>query len=365
MKFKITVNDKFRIVSSKYYNSTLNLETGFFCRWGRTKDENPIMAPACEILDLEISAGKCLGCSFCYKGNSDKDEIKYMSFDIFKQVFNKVNTGILGQCALGITSLDANPQTFDIMWYLRSNKVIPNITINGRNIKDQEITELANVCGAVAVSHYNDKDCFDTIHKLSEARKEDKATLQQINIHQILCEEKYEDCVSLLHKIHENPQLHSELGAIVLLSLKPRGPRNKLMPIQDTEKVMRLMDLAEELKIQIGFDSCSSPSVFKWAEKVGRKKEIIQCADPCESGLFSWYVNVEGKAYPCSFCEGVGDWRTGIDLLQVSDFTDIWFHTRIVEWRNKLLNSSQSCSTCSMRSECRSCPIFDITPCKK
>jgi len=51
---------------SKDYNYVFNKETGFFARWGETKEADPEKAPFPEILDLEISSGECSGdCKFC------------------------------------------------------------------------------------------------------------------------------------------------------------------------------------------------------------------------------------------------------------------------------------------------------------
>lgn len=67
MKFKVIDSVDVKMVSSPDYNFSFNKKSGFFARWGKTRDEDPVMAPAPEILDLEISyGGKCMGnCKFC------------------------------------------------------------------------------------------------------------------------------------------------------------------------------------------------------------------------------------------------------------------------------------------------------------
>lgn len=62
-------NDK-KIVKSENYNYQFDKKTGYFARWGKTKDDNPEYAPAPEILDLEIT-DICEGingkvCPFCF-----------------------------------------------------------------------------------------------------------------------------------------------------------------------------------------------------------------------------------------------------------------------------------------------------------
>ena len=57
---KLLENDELKIVKSKKYNYFFNKKTGFFARWGETKEDDPIMAPAPEIADIEITT-KCNG----------------------------------------------------------------------------------------------------------------------------------------------------------------------------------------------------------------------------------------------------------------------------------------------------------------
>jgi len=56
-----------KVLVSKEYNYTFNKITGHFCRWGKTKEDDPSFSPfGPEILDIEISQGKCSGnCPFC------------------------------------------------------------------------------------------------------------------------------------------------------------------------------------------------------------------------------------------------------------------------------------------------------------
>ena len=44
-------------VISRDYNYLFNKKSGYFARWGKTKEDDPQLAPFPEILDLEISSG--------------------------------------------------------------------------------------------------------------------------------------------------------------------------------------------------------------------------------------------------------------------------------------------------------------------
>jgi len=84
-----------KIVRSKKYNYQFNKETGFFARWGKTKKDDPQMAPTPEILDIEVTT-KCTGittpdgknhlCKFCYKSNTPDGN--NMLFETFKKILD-------------------------------------------------------------------------------------------------------------------------------------------------------------------------------------------------------------------------------------------------------------------------------------
>lgn len=351
---RIKENKDIKICTSKDYNFIFNKHDGTFYRWGKTKENDPLFAPSAEIADIEISSGKCIGCSFCYKDNSNLAPNVYMSFERYKQIFNKINVGILTQIAFGITTLDSNPDLWKIMKYTRDNGVIPNITINGYNTTNDDIIKLASICGAVAVSHYNDDNCFNTIKKLTDAG------LKQVNIHKLLSSQTYDECLTLVDKIKNDKRLE-KLNAIVFLTLKPKGKRNHYTSISFAQ-YSSLIKKVQQSGINFGLDSCGAPMLLKVIEKTDQIS-IVDAIDPCESSLFSIYIDVTGTVYPCSFSVGQGEWKNGITIDQQTDFIkDIWLSEKINKWRGSLIASSDSC-LCSMKKYCRKCPIFNITNC--
>lgn len=368
---KLFENEDVKAFRSEHYNYTFSKTDGTMCRWGKTEDDDPILAPSAEILDIEISTICNRSCQFCYKGNSAALGGKNMSLATYQQVLDKfprAKSGslFLQQVALGIGSVSGNPELFDILHYTRGKLgVIPNLTVNGKDITDGQIMKLADVCGAIAVSYYNEKECFDTIRRLTDAAKRDCATLKQANIHKLYSEQEYDRCMELLNAINDDEDIKERLNAVVFLSLKPKGPRNNHTSVKDPNKIQEVLNLAREYNIAVGCDSCSAPGVFKWVEATDQM-DAVQSIEPCESSLTSWYISVDATAYPCSFMEGIGDWAEGINMLEVEDFTrDVWFHDKTVKWRENLIKSSDGCNSCAMKSECRSCPAFDITPCKE
>lgn len=330
---------------SKDYNFIFDMTTGFFIRWGNKKEDDPQLSPSPELLDLEITT-ICNGydgtpCPFCYKANNPNG--KNMSFDTFKNVFNKINTKVLTQVAFGTdSSLTSNPDTFKMFDYCLNNeynKVIPNVTVS--NIDRDIAFELSKRCGAVAVSRYNKKGiCYESVKHLINYGV-------QTNIHIMVSEETYDQILETINDVKIDNRL-SGLNAIVLLSLKQKGRGKTFTPLS-YDKFRNIVNEAFSKNINFGFDSCSYYKFEKSIRGMDCYSELVTYSEPCESSLFSSYINVDGEFYPCSFVEGEGEWKTGLDVKTCNDFVnDIWYNEKTQRFRNKLLKYG------------RKCPYFDI-----
>lgn len=348
-------NKNLRHMHGKDYNWLFDDKTGFFARWGKTSDDDPEYSPiGPEIADIEIST-ICHGpngvpCKACYKSNTGSGI--NMSYETFVDVFDKISvTGNLLQIAFGVGDIDGNPDLFKMMAYCRQNKVVPNITINGSRMTSALYTTLATLCGAVAVSHYDDDSCFKAVQLLGEAG------LKQVNIHQILSKESLDDgtCMNLL-KAKQNDIRLKNLNAIVFLTLKPVGNRNDFtVPAPNDPKYLELIEYALANNIAIGFDSCGA---YRFLNAVKDRKEyntLATASEPCESTLFSIYINAEGISYPCSFAEQIN--HEGIDLKVINKenfIKDVWFSNIYTNFRTKLNLTKNNIHNC------RRCPLFGL-----
>lgn len=348
---KIFDEKNFKVCVSDNYNYLFNKNTGLFIRYGKDKNDDPQYAPAPEILDIEVTT-ICNGigtnnkvCKFCYKSNGPKGE--NMSFDTFKAILDKFPIN-LTQIAFGADSrATSNKDLFKMMDYAREKGIIPNITV--AEISDEIADKLVKVVGAVAVSRYEDKNiCYDSVKKLTDRG------LSQTNIHIMVSKETKSQVMETLNDSMNDPRLNG-LNAIVLLSLKKKGRGESYNQLTENE-FKEIVDFALDNKIRIGFDSCSA---FKFLTSVSSHENFdnfLTACDPCESTLFSSYVDVSGKFYPCSFSEGIEGWEDGIDVKSCEDFVkDIWFNKRTVSFRNNLISSS-----CNNSLNCRECPIYKI-----
>jgi hypothetical protein len=334
-------------VRSQLYNYNFNTENGFFMRWGKNFKDDPHFSPlGPEILDIEISTICDSGCSFCYKSNTPVG--KNMDFAKFKNIFHKIPDN-LTQIAFGIGSIDSNPDLWRIMEYCRSNnynKVVPHITINGKNLRDEYVSNLVRLCGAVAVSRYDEDICYSAVEELIGRG------LGQVNIHQMTCIETFDDCFKVMDDYNNNNKLKN-LNAIVFLLMKPKGNRNRYHRITSLKDYKKLIDYAFNRDIPIGFDSCSAPYFIDCIKDRDNSDYLKMLAEPCESNCFSSYINVDGRAFHCSFTEGEDGWE-GVDVVNCVDFMeDVWFSKEVNLFRDKLYSNI-------LEYGCRKCPIFNL-----
>lgn len=326
-----------KTVISPNYNFVFNKINGTFSRWGSTVDDDPECAPSPEIADIEISTICNHGCKFCYKSNTCNG--KNMDFDTFKQIFDKLPETVT-QIAMGIGDIDGNSDLYKIMQYTRSKGVIPNITINGARMSSHDYDKLSELCGAVAVSLYDYNVCKNSIVELG------KRGLRQVNIHCLLSEETFDKCMNIAQKAHTDPLLEKYLNAVVFLWLKPKGNRNTLHAISEAH-YNELINYLKTNNVRFGFDSCSAPKVMNVMP------EHAEYIEPCESTLFSMYINVNGKAFPCSFSENECGY-TGIDMLNINDFTtDVWNGEQYNRFRNAVIWNKD-------KNGCGNCPLFNL-----
>jgi len=349
-KAKLMVNDRFKIFRSEDYNYNFDLLSGTFMRWGRTQEDDPTWSPfGPEIADIEISSGAgCpMSCNMCYKGNQKGNSAENMSLENFKFIFEKFpkydGNFFLCQVALGITSIASMPDFFPICEYLRSNKVIPNVTINGADpITDGELKKLISLMGAMAISlnKTNFEAGLNLIHRFISGGA------KQINVHYVVSRQSEKFAYTLCDAFQNDERLKG-LNAIVFLSLKPkeRGQFLDILPEDDFKKLIRH---CLSNGIRFGADSCSAHKVIGSFDS-NQHKMYDHLIEPCEASKFSFYFNNEGKHYPCSFLEGENRdiWKDGIDLTKITDFVkEVWNNTSVAKFRDDVTTSNKNGNNC-------------------
>jgi hypothetical protein len=348
--FILKETDKLKMLTGPGYRYIFRKADGFFVRCGDKEEDDPQWSPVGpEILDIEITdccrgirdkKGNRAPCDFCYKSNGPGGKTN-MSLDTFKSILAKMGPQ-LTQIAFGLDAeCNANPDTFAIMRHCREQGVVPNVTV--ADITPEVADQLAAVCGAVAVSYYPERDknrCYDSVKMLTDRG------MDQVNIHCLVSLERYDAVKELLEDRKNDPRLQN-MNAIVFLSLKQKG-RGKKFHRLGSEGFKTLVETSLASKIPIGFDSCSFHLFEEAIRDSPYYKNLIEAAEPCESGVFSSYIDASGSYFPCSFYEGEGDWKDGIDVTTCDSFLDVWYHPKTKAAREKLLANN------------RRCPIYNI-----
>ena len=321
------IKDKIRTFTSPNYNYRFDMRTGYFER-DTIYDYSPYGA---EIADIEVSTICNCDCPSCYKSNTVFGD--NMSYSTFVNVFDNLPSTVC-QVALGIGNVSANPDLFKIMNYIRLNNVIPNITISSNDeLDDAEVSKLADVCGAISVSCYDTDKCFALIKRLQAAGA------KQVNIHHILANETCDDIRRVMRGIVE---ARLNINALVLLWYKDCGRDRRLIGYTNPYKhqVEEIIFLSKVTRIALGFDSCSAANIVELYPPYVKKY-----IEPCESTLFSIYIDVYGMAHPCSFATHSG----GIDMtVPISFIRDVWESKIFGSFRRALLHNR------------RACPIYDL-----
>ena len=340
--------DKYSLLSlrgvfSPDYNYLFDVDTGEFARWGATLEDDPERCEfGNEILDLEISVDACSGaCPFCYKSNLPTGG-EHMSLATFKDLLSKLPR-TLTQIAFGLTNIDGNPEFVEILEHARSCDVVPNFTTNGLRHDKVDLPKIVSLVGAIAVScyeHLGKEVCYDAVRRLKALG------LEQANIHLLY----HAGNIGFVYEVLKDVSAGVvEPNAVVLLGLKQKG-RGSNMKSLAPEKFTELIAWCMASGVPLGFDSCSCGRFLRAVDDLrikGKRREYFHTvAEPCESGLFSLYVDVAGNVFPCSFTEGV---EQPISILDTDDFVkDVWNSEGMDAWRKKLLANN------------RACPVYEI-----
>jgi MoaA/NifB/PqqE/SkfB family radical SAM enzyme len=342
-------NDKHKMVLGPDYRYMFDKRNGSFERCGDRIEDDPQWSPmGPELLDLEISVNGCPNrCRFCYKGNTDAPATN-MSLATFKGILDRMPHS-LTQIAFGITGVQTNPAFIPMMEESRARGVIPNFTLSGIDLTPELADRISKLAGALAVSLY-EKDLEPGLKAIEMFT--DRG-MTQVNVHLMVSQETLPFVQRILEQRAAGGTVLDRVHAFVFLGVKPKGRAAGHFHSLTKEQFQGLVKFALGSNVPIGFDSCSAPK-FEAAVKAlpldeQYRTRLIQCSESCESGLFSSYINVEGKYFPCSFSEGV-DGIEGVPVLDYPSFMDVWYSPPVKAWRERILST--------VVNGCRHCPLY-------
>ena len=286
------------------------------------------------MIDIGIM-GHCKNkCSFCYQG--DKNEPN-MTLNNFKKIIDQSKELIM-QVALGGRGDPNHHENFrEIIEYCRENNVIPNYTTSGIALTDEQI-EISKLCGAIAVSAYDQTYTFSAIKRLQDAGI-------KTNIHFLFSSSSYLDAANLIYgyDIWDKKVDLERLNAVIFLLFKPQGKGKevkflipKLLPHLKTF-VNALDSSTRTNKFKIGMDSCLFNKISEIRPLTDQEKIF---GDTCEAARCSCYITPDMRFMPCSFADHN---LFGYDISQ-NDISDIWKNgNSFLEARKQLKIKSNKC----------------------
>ena len=341
----LVIDGKFdKIFKNKEYEVYFNSKLGIEILKGKNgidpfKTELPLL------IDVGIMGSCKNNCYFCYQGRSSEPHMTLENFKlIIDQVKHHTNQVALG----GRGDPNLHPQFKEIVEYSRNNGVVPNYTTSGNGLTDEQI-EISKLCGAVAVSEYQQDFTYDAINRLMKAGI-------KTNIHMIFSRPNYYTVMKIIYgyspwniltyakKSHscKNSKFDiSKLNAVIFLLFKPQGEgKNKrnLIPTPMQIEAFANKVFNSNCEFKIGMDSCLVNHVLKYFNPTEIQKMSI---DTCESSRMSVYVSPSMQLIPCSFANH-SEW--GVQINRKKDIEYIWNRSmKFKQFRSRLKKNPSCC----------------------
>jgi MoaA/NifB/PqqE/SkfB family radical SAM enzyme len=327
-----------KVFTNSDYEIFFNSASGLEIIRGSNGKEDPFYLYLPSLLDVGIMGNCKHKCSFCYQGHSNRPNMKIEDFkSIIDQVKHHTN-----QVALGGRGDPNQHENFEeIISYARKNGVVPNYTTSGIDLTDEQI-EISKMCGAVAVSDYEQSYTYRALEKLMDAGI-------KTNIHFIFAKHTFGKAMRILYGHHpwithkkKSNKKHvniDRLNAVIFLLFKPAGAGKDLdwKPTEYHISSFANLVFNPKSKFKIGMDSCLVNQVLKYVEPNKLQKMSI---DTCEGARMSAYITPDMKMMPCSFAD---ESKWSIPIKGNKDIDYIWNRSMKFNSFRKILRKTQTC----------------------
>jgi len=326
---------RFRYFTNGKYELFFDTKTGFEMVRGINGKEDPFYLVLPSLLDIGVM-GTCKNkCEFCYQGHVNRPNMK---LDDFKRIIDEVSYHT-SQVALGGRGDPNNHPNFkEMLEYCRQNNVIPNYTTSGIGITDEQI-EISKMCGAVAVSEYQQSYTYDALRRLIDAGI-------KTNIHYIFSSKTFKDCIKILdgHDIWKSLFDINKLNAVIFLLFKQAGAGKDLKELNPTvgqfKTIVRKI-FKNKAKFKIGIDSCLANHISRYTKLTEVQKMTVQT---CEASRMSAYISPSMKMVPCSFADEKIFGKQIKNKTCSDNIHEIWNNSKLfVDFRKQLLYNGDSC----------------------
>lgn len=317
------------------YEIFFNTFTGLEIMRGANGKEDPFSLYLPSLLDVGVMGHCKHKCPFCYQGHEDKPNMKIEDYkSIIDQVKHHTN-----QVALGGRGDPNHHENFkEIIEYSWKNGVVPNYTTSGIDLTDEQV-EISKMCGAVAVSEYEQSYTYEALRKFMDAGI-------KTNIHLMFTKSTFGKATNILYGY--NPWRYQmkpsdvdtdRLNAVIFLLFKPAGSGAFLdwRPSDMHLSTFASLVFKSKAKFKIGMDSCLVNHVLKYVEPDELQKMAI---DTCEGARMSGYITPDMKMMPCSFAN---ERQWSFPIKGDKDIAYIWNRSMKFKSFRKMLRNNNNC----------------------
>ncbi len=328
-----------KVFKNTDYEIFFSSASGLEIMQGADGKEDPFSLYLPSLIDVGVMGHCKHKCPFCYQGHSNKPNMKIEDFkSIIDQIKHHTN-----QVALGGRGDPNHHENFEeIISYARNSGVVPNYTTSGIDLTDEQI-EISKMCGAVAVSDYEQSYTYTALEKLMDAGI-------KTNVHLIFANHTFGKATRILYGYH--PWINHKkkfkrehvdidrLNAVIFLLFKPAGAAATFLDWRPTAyqlSTFASLVFKAKSKFKVGMDSCLVNKVLKYVEPNKVQKMAI---DTCEGARMSAYITPDMKMMPCSFADE-SDWSFPIKGKKDIDY--IWNRSMKFKSFRTMLQEDQMC----------------------
>ena len=305
------------------------------------------------LVDFQITERCGMGCPQCYASSVTKG--RDVSWSDAELAIAQMREAGVCQVALGGGEPVYYPRLADLLYLIRDNGMVPNLTTTGVGMTDQQVKAMRQNCGAVAMSleavgerfSIRRKTGFENFRKVAERfLAADIPLVMQVTV----SSQNIDDLESIVEYCLGVQPLYG----VVFLAHKPAGRAegyDKPLSALDYPNVHRkLLRAVEALRphTRVGFDCCFTPGLVGLEQSLGYEPStIVEGCSATRSGL-GLTSNLD--VLPCTFLPG-----KNLGNLRSRTLLEIWQDSTSAGFRANMESHSVEDSRCRSCSSNRSC----------
>jgi radical SAM protein with 4Fe4S-binding SPASM domain len=318
------------------------------------------------LVDLQVTNQCFMDCPHCYASSHPAG--LHADFESLKSIISDCSRMGVFQIAIGGGEPLLHPRISEILYLIRENGIVPNLTTTGHNLTLENLKAIKETCGAVALSLEGQGRNF-SIHRktgwdffLKSLNKLNHAKIPVV-FQVTLSKENLDNLPDIVNFALEERDLYG----VIFLAYKPVG-RGKFYnhSLSSVDSVMlhaQLKDTFLRLSkhTRVGYDCCLTPGIVGIEEDFGMVE--FEQLEGCSATRSSLGLTNDFDVLPCTFLP-----ELKFGNLKTQSLSEVWFNSRTVRFRNRLIGQADKkpvCRGCDSKASCLGgCPVWDLVNCK-